>query len=257
MDNRFINVLPIGNVRFYGKDMLPSWAITHYLEQFCLNHMKLVIIQKICVLTSQGFPDSSFSVSAQSAEIFPKTTFSEKRFLNIVEYYDNALASSAKEDREGNRILSERKIISASKQEDADYFWYIIQKYKRPIVLIKVDNEHYPLFDFNSDEAAKIWSLKVQSPPEGIIRGAIGAGIDLVYAHNQENRERDEYISRQLGQSARNIEDIVRASQCINSPNTPEGVRRYAEYSLMRIMKRQAELNEEIGIRNIFIDAQA
>ena len=256
----YLGELPIGYISFSGKDLLPSWAITHYLEQFCINHMKLVTIQKICYLASQGVPDSIFYVSSQSAEIYPNKLFKDKKYDNTIGYFDTPSVMEYSEDDNSNILIkssskkSENNLVETSKNEDAAYFWYIIQNYKRPIVLIKDGDKKIPLYDFSSNEATKIWNLKVQSPPEGIIRGALGAAIDLVQAHIEDEREKNEYINRQLGQSVRNLEDIVRASQCINNPNTPEGVRAYANQALSQILKRQADINNKIGITNIRID---
>lgn len=78
------------------------------------------------------------------------------------------------------------------------------------------------------------------SPIEVNLGGAIGALSDLIYAGNREQRLQEEHELHQIGQSARNIRDIVTASQVINDPRTPQGIRAYAEQQLNLIVKDKA-----------------
>ena len=140
--------------------------------------------------------------------------------------------------------------MAPEKGESAERFWYIVERFKRPIILFKVNKkEKIPLYDYTSEEAAKIWSLKVQSPVAGEIVGAAGAAVDLFYSHKKDKRELEEHLNRQLGQSAQNLNQIVKASQTICDPRTPEGIRKYAEHQLLLIMKKQAEINNQIGLK--------
>ncbi|NLM46211.1 MAG: hypothetical protein GX200_05370 [Firmicutes bacterium] len=218
-----LEALPVSKVKFVGREGLPVWAITYFLEKTCLYHMKLTILQRICDLAANGVPDDCFYAVASSADIFPEEAFANTKFKDVIVY--------------------------SEKSRDTNKFWHIIGKYKRPIVLLKnKDNKFIPLCDFQSDEAAKIWSFKEQSPPEGIIKGAAGALIDLFFAHERENRLRLEHMQKQIGLATKNLQSIVSASKVILSDDTPAGVRRYAEAQLNAILEAQAKLNREIGI---------
>lgn len=229
-DRISIDALPIAKLKFVGKEGLPVWAVTHFLEQTCLNHMKIIIIQKICELKAQGVSDSQISISANSADIFPHNKFLDVNFKNLVPF--------------------------AEKQNNPKGFWYIVKNFKRPIVLLKSGNSQIPLYDYNDIEAAQIWSFKEQSPPEGIIRGAAGALIDLFYADEREERERQAYQNEQIAQSTKNLAEIARASEIINNPNVPSGVKIYAQQQLYAILNAQAKLNQKFGINQNQIDIE-
>lgn len=236
MDKKIVlDSLPVGKIRFLGKEGLPVWSTLFYMEQFCLNHLKLMTIQRICEVMAKGASDSQLSVVAYSLDLFPEEP------LDKVTYKEEDL------------------IVKATKDENASRFWYIIQRYKRPIVLFQDSDskERIPLYDYNHIEAAKIWSFKEQSPPDGIIRGAVGAGIDLFYAGEREERARLDFQNQQIGHSVENMGRIARASQVINSDATPEGVRRYANEQLRILMEKQAELNIKMGLSVCSIDIES
>lgn len=220
--------LSVGNISFKGQENIPVWGITHFLEKTCLNHMKLTIIQRICELKSIGVPDEDFVVVANSAEIYPKKSFSDTIYTDTIRF--------------------------SRKNDSAEEFWHIIGNYKRPIVLYNYNNQQIPLYDFSYSESARVTKLIEKSPLEGVIKGAIGGLLDLFYANEREERKRNAYLNEQLAQNARNINEIAKASQIINSPNTPEGVKKYSKKQLRKIMKAQNKLNKEMGIEIDSID---
>ena len=214
----------VGAIRFVGKPGLPTWAITHFLETTCLNHLKLITVAQICHLKQIGVSDRAFILAARSVDIFPKER------PDISDY--NTF----------HRI--------ANKAESAQEFWDKLFRIERPIVFI----DHYPLIDYQSSAAARIVSFAEHSPPEGEIRGAIGGLIDLFYAPEREERARNSHRNAETGQAAGNIERIVRASQTIRDPRTPEGVRHYAENMLVKLLRNQQKLNTRMGISDDGID---
>jgi len=235
MDKIVFDNLPIGKIRFLGKEGMPVWSTLFYMEQFCLNHLKLMTIQRICEVLAKGADDSQLSVVAYSLDLFP-----EEPIDKIV-------------------FKEEDLIVKAAKDNNAARFWYIIQRYKRPVVLFqdRDSKQRIPLYDYTHIEAAKIWSFKEQSPPDGIIRGAVGAAIDLFYAGEREERDRLAYLNQQIGKSADNWENIARASQIINSDATPAGVRYYANEQIRILMEKQAELNKKMGLTICSVDIES
>ncbi|AEG60359.1 hypothetical protein [Desulforamulus ruminis] len=222
--------LEVIKVKFVGIEGLPVWSILHFLERTCLNHLKLVTIQRICELSAEGYPDGCFSVASSSAEIFPGRSFLHKQ------------------------PAPAKLIVLTEKAESPADFWNVIRNFKRPMVYFTEGNHKIPLYDFTYEEAARIWSFKEQSPPVGEIIGAGGALLDLLYAAEREEREKDEHINRQIGQTAENIDRMVRASQTIASAKTPDGIKVYAESILKDLMQKQSQLNKKIGIHNQEID---
>ena len=229
MEKYELSSLFVAKVRFVGKEGLPVWAVTHFLEKTCLNHMKPTLIQRICELTGNGVNETDLSVVPFSAEIFPTESFSEAHY---------------------------EKVVQLGGEDGGEEFWNIITKYKRPIVLYQTDNGTIPLYDYNGDDAAKIWSFKEQSPPEGVIRGAAGALIELIYAGEKEARARLTHQNQEIGQTTRNLKDFALASQVIADPRTPLGIRKYAEQQLIVIMRTQAELNKQMGIEGSEVDIE-
>lgn len=219
--------IQIGSVSCLGKEGVPVWGIIHYLEQTCLNHMKLTTVQRICELSARGTENCRFLVAASSAEIFPSESLLDSTFRDYVVMADN--------------------------EKSPDSFWKVISSYKRPVVFYNNGNRKIPLYDFTYPEAVRITSFTEQSPFQVDAKGAVGALIDLVYAGEREERARQIFLNEQIGQSARNIEAIVRASAVISNSNVPEGVRRYAEQQLINCLGSQAKLNEKVGINQVTI----
>lgn len=230
----FLSDLQVAKVHFAGKEGLPAWSTLYYMEQFCLNHLKLTTVQRICELLAAGIRENQMAVAAYSLELFPPEPIERTDF------------------KPGELVPF------SSRGQAADAFWHIIRRYKRPVVLLRdtETGQQTPLYDYNRPEAAKIWAFQEQSPPEGVIRGAAQAAIDLFFAGEREDRERQAHANEQIGQAADNLAGLIRASQVIASPVTPEGVRRYAEEQLTLLMNKQAELNRKIGLRIVRVDEE-
>ena len=209
-------------IKFKGHDKLSSSAISHYLQQTDINYAKLMIVQKICTLIKDGVEPDSFVVASKSAELF-------------------ATKDSTYDDFENFEVL-------ARKEESAQKFWNIINRYHRPVVFYKKDNQHIPIFDYQDENRLIIRKLGVNSPVEVNLEGVGSSMVDLYYGAEREQRNRVQWENEQIGQVAQNINDITRASATVNDPAVPEGVRSYAENILNQLMARQIKLNDEIGI---------
>lgn len=220
-----LNELPsnqIASVKFRGHESLPPWAIMHYFSRLSIFHMKLILTQRICELTARGFSDEDFKIGSHSSEMFPT-------------------GLTPKPSIDGFLVLS-------TKSESAEMFWHYLRRLHRPIVRVRYQNDWSPLYLPSSPEALRIARYKESSPPLADIQGLAGALIDLIYAKDRERRDRIDWQNQQVGQSAGNLEQIVRASQIINNPDTPPGVRRYAEQQLNWLLQKQGVLNENFGI---------
>lgn len=222
-----LDEIQLGSVSCIGKEGIPVWGIIHYLEQTCLNHLKLTTVQRICELSARGIEDWRFSVAANSADIFPNESLLDSCFKDY--------------------------ITMADKGESPNDFWKIITNYKRPVVFYNDGNRKIPLYDFTYPEAARIMSFVEHSPFQVDVKGAVGALTDLFFAGEREERVRQSFLNEQIGQSISNINAIVRSSEIISNANVPLGVRRYAEQQLTNLMVAQAKLNEKVGINEVTI----
>ncbi|WP_298445497.1 hypothetical protein [uncultured Ferrimonas sp.] len=218
-------------ISFQGKEDLPSWAITHYLQQTEINYLKFLLVERICDLISNGLDPNSLVVATSSAEIFPKKAIQHSDFKNFE--------------------------ILAEKDESAKKFWHVIARHHRPMVFYKEGDNFVPIYIPNDDNSLIIRNVGVNSPVNLSLEGAGGAITDIYYASEREQRQRTQWENEQVGQVARNVDDIVRASTTANQPGVPEGVRAYAQEILDQAMKRQEKLNEEIGMSNARVDTQA
>lgn len=218
-------------ISFQGKEELPAWAITHYLQQTEINYLKLVLVERICDLIANGMEPDSFVVAASSVELFPKKVIQYEDFNNFE--------------------------ILAAKEESAKKFWNVIARHHRPMVFYKEGNNFVPVYNPNDENSLVIRNVGVNSPVNLSLEGAGGAITDIYYASEREQRQRTQWENEQVGQVARNVDDIVRASTTANLPGVPEGVRAYAQAILEQAMKRQEKLNEEIGMTNARVDTQA
>ena len=207
-----------------GSDfLLPSWAITHFLQQTEVNYLRYVTVDAICGYAADGFDLTRLAVAPESAELFPR----EKPTLHD--------ASSG--------------IVLASKAESPGRFWNIIRRHSRPMVYVRADSGAYaPLYDFFGDQALTIRRLEVKSPFEAVVEGLASALPTLLYASEHERREALGWENEQIGQAARNVGDIVRTSQTIEDPRTPEGVRIYAKTVMDQLMEAQQRLNKSAGV---------
>lgn len=218
-------------ISFKGKENLPAWAINHFLQQTEINYQKFVLVQSICELIADGLDPNSFVVANSSAEVFPK---------KAIEYSD-----------------FDRFEILAEKAESAKKFWDIISRHHRPVVFYRKNGKYIPVYDPTGKNSFTIKNVSVNSPVNLSFEGAGGAISDIYYASEREQRNRTQWENEQIGQVARNVEDIARASSTVNNPNVSEGVQVYANAILEQALNRQEKLNREIGMENIRIDAQA
>lgn len=223
----------IGTVQIIGyrTEGLPMWSINHYIEEFCNNYNKILLIRRICELMQDGANDNQFLIAKKSINLFPKTSIE-----SIFTYND------------------EDYIILQSKEENAKDFWHIIVNYIRPIVFYKENDNILPLVDINTEDAIKIKSFSYNSPIELNIQGAIDGIIDIANAKNRREMEEERHIACLINESASNVERIVKASQVIDDVRTPQGVKYYANNALMDLMNKQEKLNEKLGIRIERID---
>lgn len=218
----------LGTIKLIGDkaEEFPMWSINRYIDETCNNYNKILIITKICELLQNGAIDSQFVVAKKSVMLFPKKSIKE-----LFEY---------KEDN---------YIKLTTKDNNPEAFWHIIFNYSRPIVFFCERNTFTPIIDFKDEDAIKVTSLSYNSPPIFDISGAIETLYDLALAGKQDEREEEEHIARQLGESADNYRRIASASQVINDVRTPDGVRQYAMKGLEEIQEKQNILNKKLGIR--------
>jgi len=204
--------------------LLPSWAVTHYLQQTEINYMRLVTTQQICIYAQRDYDLNRLVVATESAELFPKERISISSFKGQIE-------------------LTE-------KSGSADKFWNIIGRHSRPMVFVFDSNSqtYTSLYDYLESEALVIRRLETNSPFNALLEGTISALPDLIYAREREQRARDEWRNQQIGQAARNICDIVSASEVINNLNSHPGLKAYAGHMLEQLLENQQRLNESAGI---------
>lgn len=226
----------LGQVTLIGENTreLPMWSINYFLQEYCNNYSKLLIIQRICELSQQGIPDKCIFVAKKSADLFPKDSFT-----NTFQNYNNY-----------------DYVVLSEKEEDPEKFWHITLNYVRPIVFYRDCGTSYPIYDFTYDEAIKISRLTYNSPINFDVHGVIDSLIDLAQAPAKQQMYEEEHIARQIEQLADNYNEIARASQTINDPRTSDGIRNYANQGLAQLMKKQGQLNEKLGIRIDRIDSR-
>ena len=206
-------------VKFKGHDKLTSSAISHYIQQTDINYVKLMIVQKICTLIKDGIHPDAFVVASKSADLFNTQNPEYNDFDDFT--------------------------ILATKEESAKKFWNTINRYHRPVVFYRKNNNYIPIFQYQDENRLIIRNLSVNSPVEFSLEGAGSSMVDLYYGSEREQRNRIQWENEQIGQVAQNINDIARASATINDPAVPSGVKLYAENILDQVMLRQKKLNEE------------
>jgi len=217
-------------LKFDGKESLPAWAITHYLQQTEINYIKIVLVQRICNLIKDGLNPKKLIVASSSADVFPKKTI-------------------AYEDFDKFEFL-------ARKDESVKEFWQIIARHHRPVVFYASDHGYIPIYNHDDGNALIIRNVSVNSPVSINLEGIAGAMTDLYYAEEREQRQRLQWENEQVGQTVQNVENIVRASKVVNNQDVPEGVRTYANAILEQALKRQGALNSEIGMASVKISAR-
>ncbi len=213
-----------------GSDFtLPTWAVTHYLQQTEINYLRLTTTESICRYAIEGFPLERLVVATESAELFQRERPSLESFRGRIEL--------------------------TRKDDSADKFWRIIGRHSRPMVFVQKGNRGYvPLYDFLGTEALVIRQLSVNSPFEAVLEGLASSLPDLLYAREREQRARVQWQHEQIGQAAHNLNEIVRASQTIEHPDTPPGVQAYARAMLDQLLDSQQRLNEAAGVKVRRID---
>lgn len=220
----------LGQVTLIGENTkeLPMWSINYFLQEYCNNYSKLVMIQRICELSQQGI---SIFVAKKSAELFQYNSLTD----TLVNYYYDSI-----------RLLE--------REEDTEKFGHIVLNYVRSIVFYKHLGKIYPIYDFAYDEAIKISRLTYNSQINFDIHGVIDSLIDLAQVPAKQQMCEEEHIAKQIGQLADNYNAIARASQTINDPRTPIGISQYDNQGLKQLMEKQGKLNEKLGIRIDRID---
>ncbi len=211
----------------------PMWAINHFVDDFCCNYSKLLIIERICVLFTQGIDDDQLYVFSESMPMFSNSD-------TIIKLANN----------------SDKMIEFSLKSQSPADFWNIITRYKRPMVYIKDNNEIRPIYDIDSDESIKIRRMSLNSPFEMDPHGVVNTIIDLVEAKPKYEMHKEEHAARQITELARGYENICRAARTINDPSVPLGVQVYANQGLEALLKKQAQLNKQLDIRIKHIDSR-
>jgi hypothetical protein len=179
----------------------------------------------------RGASDSDFFVALKSEELFPSDS-------NSLIFSNN----------------SEKFLMLATKNDNPDEFWRIIKDYIRPIVFYTGDDEPIKLVDYTDEDAIKIIKLSYNSPPTWDIQGAINGLIDIASAGNRREMEEENHISNLIGNGIENAEKLARASQVVNDPKTPAGVKHYANNLLEELTKKQEKLNQKLDVRINNID---
>jgi hypothetical protein len=220
-----------------GEKTLPIWDISHYLDQTSSHYHKLVTICKMCELTAEGVEQSDFVVSAKSIDVFQEKGISYGVFKKHL------------------------ALDTQLKGEDAENFWLILRKYKRPIVYYKSDNGYLPVFDPNGEEQFKVTKMEVNSPPLFDVSGIGSALSELFTAGRQAQREQvrlqqetAEHENRLLEQRARNLNELSKASEILNREGVHPGMRHYAEQEIIQIMESQRRLNSRAAISGGQVD---
>ncbi|MDW7672002.1 MAG: hypothetical protein SCK57_11335 [Bacillota bacterium] len=229
MDRKILRTDDIGVIQVIGEktNVLPMWAMNHYITEFCNNYNKIILVQRICLLIQSGYNYKQFIVAKRSAEPIPQKSL------------------------EDSFNYSEKKFISLDNHEDNyNDFWHIIFNYVRPVVFVKDSRGSFqPLMDFDDVEAIKIIKMSYNSPPWWDIRGAINSVLDIANAKIRKEMEEEKHIAIQIEQGAKNYESIARASQVIDDSSTPNEIKEYAKIGLEELLEKQAILNNKLGIR--------
>ncbi|MBM7562944.1 hypothetical protein [Fusibacter tunisiensis] len=223
----------LGKISLIGteNDNLPMWSIIRYCDEFCTNYNKIMIIRKICELMQQGASDNDFFVATRSEELFPGD--------------NNGLSFS---------YDSDKFLMLATKNNNPEEFWRIIKDYIRPVVFYTGGSSPVKLVDFTDDSAVKITNLSYNSPPILDIQGTVNGLLDVANAGNRREMEEELHISTLIGDALVNTEKLARASQVVNDPRTPSGVKNYANNLLEELTRKQEKLNLKLDVRITRID---
>jgi hypothetical protein len=210
--------LETAKVHLTLREGLPFWTVTHYLETGLLNHMKLVSIQKLCMLMVGGHTDQSFAIATQSADLY------EPRTVQMVEHLEPTL------------------IPLFQKDESPSRFWGAISSLRRPVILFRTRGTWVPLYDPFSRDSSRIRDLKEHSPLEVVIEGASDALRDL-YA-SRERHLNPKWVNQSAG------DDVSQTTFTASSLNrVPEYARIHAQNAMASIVDAQARLNDRVGLK--------
>lgn len=219
-----------GSVRLIGHntDNLPMWAINHYFRTFCDNYAKLVMMMRVCRMMQMGAEEKAVCAVKESAPLLADKGYANKMISR-----------------------SEDNIVRLYEEE----FWYIIQKYERPVVFAwLLDGAQVPLYDGFAGDAVKLEQISYHCPISIEPSGIVGALVDLALAGPRYEMERQEHEARQIANLAAGCERIVRAMQVIEDDRTPEGIKAYARETMQVLMEKQNKLNRKLGIELADID---
>jgi hypothetical protein len=216
-----------GTVSIKGSKNLFPWDIGHFLELTGLNYLKVMYITRICELYAKDL-------------IVDDILFIEK----------NNFYQHEKDDFD---FQIKNPVYLVGKSASPENFWYLLRKNSRPLIYIRKENYYTPLFLEESNELV-FKSVKVASPPEINASGFLPALIELFFGIRRDAREDIDFQNRQLGQIAQNVQHIVSASQIVNDPKTPPGVKAYAINVLSEVIEKQSRLNEKLGLEILHID---
>lgn len=203
-----------------SEESVPVWAVTHTVEVYSSNYLKVQSLRQMCIFFHQGAYDEDFRIAVSSFDLYPA--------VDDLEYEEPDL------------------VVLQSKADSAPRFWELFKRLRRPIVLVRRDNEFRPLYEIDSDAALRIPSLTVESPFSVSLKGAIGSIIDLFTGRAGAVRENE------LNAAAiNNVRNIVETAHLIEDSRTPDGVKHFAIDQMEAIINKQSRINRKLGIRGI------
>ncbi|MQY51339.1 hypothetical protein HCX48_08130 [Rhodocyclus tenuis] len=215
---------------FFAEEGLPTWALVHYLQQTEINYIKLVTLERIATLVQGGLDPDALVVAGESAELY---------------------------QREGLRLEPSREhLFLARKEESAQKFWNVVSRHARPVVFVRETDSYRPLYELRGTNALIIRNLSINSPAKVTLEGAGTALADIYYAGEREERARIQWANEQQAQVGVNLQELARASQIINDPATPPGIREYMQEIVRQTLARQTRLNTELEIRAPSVNAR-
>lgn len=208
----------IGTIELESEVAVPVWAVTHTLETFSSNYLKIQTIREMCIRFQQGAYDDDFLIAVNSFDLYPTLVETDYREPDLV--------------------------VLQSKADSAREFWKLFSRLHRPVVLFRSGRGFSPIYGTESDSALRVPSLSVESPFSVSLQGTLGTIIDLFTGRAGAVRA-NEYNAAAIT----NVRNIVETSHLIDDPQTPDGVRRFAIDQMEGIINKQARVNRKLGIR--------
>jgi hypothetical protein len=205
----------IGVVRLIGKETknLPMWTINYYLQEFCNNYNKIITIIKICSLLQEGVELSNILLTKKSCNVIPLKIDELEDLSDLMVLPIDILDSIFDAFKSGDESFNIREHFYVLSDNPSEFWKHLINE-PRPLVLINsvlskeslfspipnIQNISLsPLLDFSSPESIKVLSFSYNSPVELEPRGLIGAIIDLAFAGERNNREKEAFLTEQIG----------------------------------------------------------